>query len=122
MTPPAIKALIADKLSATRKNDKGKLVKICQELGEWFTLHLRYQDAINEYMDLLSHLEVSKDNLRTQKAKNDYYSNFYVLGRMSLLNASLKTFRMIYHNKWSKLERFDHLVKRMLIWISMKKD
>ena len=72
MTPPAIKALIADKLSATRKNDKGKLVKICQELGEWFTLHLRYQDAINEYMDLLSHLEVSKDNLRTQKAKNDY--------------------------------------------------
>ena len=60
MTPPAIKALIGDKLSATRKNDKGKLVKICQELGEWFTLHLRYQDAISEYIDLLSHLEVRK--------------------------------------------------------------
>ena len=59
MTPPAIKTLISDKLIATRKNDKGKLIKICQELGEWFMLHRRYQDAINEQIDLVSYLEVS---------------------------------------------------------------
>ena len=59
MTPPTIKTLMTEKLSASRKNDKGKLIKISQELGEWFMLHQRYQDAINEYMDLVSYLEVS---------------------------------------------------------------
>ena len=58
MTPSSIKALIAEKLSARRKNDKGKLVKISKELGEWFMLHLRYQDAINEYLDLVTFLKV----------------------------------------------------------------
>ena len=58
MTPPLVKALMADKLSASRKNDKGKLIKVCKELAEWFMLHNRYQEAINEYMDLVSFQEV----------------------------------------------------------------
>ena len=58
MTPPLVKSLMADKLSASRKNDTGRLVKLCQELGEWFMLHNRYQEAINEYMDLVSFQEV----------------------------------------------------------------
>ena len=58
MTPPAIKSLMAEKLSASRRSDKGKLIKLCQELGEWFMLHNRYQEAINEYIDLVSFQEV----------------------------------------------------------------
>jgi hypothetical protein len=58
MTPPAIKSLMTEKLSATRRSDKGKLIKLCQELGEWFMLHNRYQEAINEYIDLVSFQEV----------------------------------------------------------------
>ena len=65
MTPPSIKALIAEKLSASRKNDKGKLIKISNELGEWFMLHLRYQDAINEYIDLVTYLEVKLFNINS---------------------------------------------------------
>ena len=65
MTPSSIKALIADKLSASRKNDKGKLVKISKELGEWFTLHHRYQDAINEYLDLVTILKVKLFNINS---------------------------------------------------------
>ena len=56
---PLLKSLISEKELASRKKDKGRLAKACQELAEWHMLHSHYQDAINEYMDLVSIYEVS---------------------------------------------------------------
>ena len=56
---PILKSLISEKELASRKNDKERLTKACRELAEWYMLHSRYQDAISEYMDLVSIYQVS---------------------------------------------------------------
>ena len=60
--PTHLKSLQLEKLSAERKNDTGRLAKACKELGEWYMLHNRYQEAINEYVDLVAIEEVGNDN------------------------------------------------------------
>ena len=56
--PTLLKSLQLEKYSAERKHDTGRVAKACKELGEWYMLHNRYQEAINEYVDLVSIEEV----------------------------------------------------------------
>ena len=53
MTPPIVKKLIAEKASASRKEDTAKIIKSCEGLGEWFRDHFRYEETIGEYMELV---------------------------------------------------------------------
>ena len=53
MTPPIVKKLIAEKASASRKEDTAKFIKSCEDLGEWFRDHFRHKETIGEYMELV---------------------------------------------------------------------
>ena len=53
MTPPSVKKLIAEKASASRKEDTAKFIKSCEDLGEWFRDHFRHKETIGEYMELV---------------------------------------------------------------------
>ena len=53
MTPPIVKKLIAEKASASRKEDTAKFIKSCEDLGEWFRNHFRHKETIGEYMELV---------------------------------------------------------------------
>ena len=53
MTPPSVKKLIAEKASASRKEDTAKFIKSCEDLGEWFRDHFHHKETIGEYMELV---------------------------------------------------------------------
>ena len=53
MTPPIVKKLIAEKASASRKEDTAKFIKSCEGLGEWFRNHFHHKETIGEYMELV---------------------------------------------------------------------
>ena len=53
MTPPSVKKLIAEKASASRKEDTAKFIQSCGDLGDWFRNHFHHKETIGEYMELV---------------------------------------------------------------------
>ena len=53
MTPPIVKKLIAEKASASRKEDTAKFIQSCEDLGDWFRNHFHHKETIGEYMELV---------------------------------------------------------------------